>query len=574
MDKEKERIEDRFSVIIGPTKDLQRDLPYRNLAQMVFNPAEREDPASPTLIAHKNDQIINISLDKLRAVLSELMGWLVEKGIGLGDTVCILRLSHTSELPVALMYGASSVMGSRVLLPMSAEPDELRDWIEATRPKVAFRSGSEDIPSTTRAQMATMDDILEEEGCPVYDLIEDVHIYGLIEGQGALDIPLVEDAVKGTDLDTPTVVLSTSGSTGRSKLVAYDQSSILRSCLAWEVAGLFKGSRRRYFTPLFSHSMGVRTFWNALWSRSALCLITPELLVEGPERAAPLLERMSPDHITSGPAMFNVFKGLGLYGPGREQGPKPRSIIGFSSGVPFDKDTASDYSRWTGGQLHNAYGLTETMQVTNSMLGGPPGPCLGMPLPGVSIGLEEYEGPLYRLYVRSPFGSKGYLLGAEDGMSGFVGGGWFCTGDIVHYEGSGLEFAGREGIDFIKDGFGLKIPISVLGTIYGEAIGSSLLTHYIPALDSPGIAALFIGKSIDVPPAELHGRLVSTVSMLGSILDPFSARHLRLRRYAILKEEPGLTHKGTLSRKWVEGRHADLIRALMQGIPDERAIHV
>ena len=88
---------------------------------------------------------------------------------------------------------------------------------------------------------------------------------------------------------------------------------------------------------------------------------------------------------------------------------------------------------------------------------------MGAPLPGVTVGLEHFKGKsLYRLHIKSPFGCKEVL--GEDPPNR-TRDGYLYTGDIVRLNRNRLLYEGRESTDFIKDGFGVKIPLTTVKDI-------------------------------------------------------------------------------------------------------------
>ena len=87
---------------------------------------------------------------------------------------------------------------------------------------------------------------------------------------------------------------------------------------------------------------------------------------------------------------------------------------------------------------------------------------LGAPLPGVKIGLKRLIGEhnLYELHVHSKFGMKSLVEGSyhSDQFPRF-----YNTGDIVELDSeNSICYVGRDKIDFIKDGFGVKISYNFI----------------------------------------------------------------------------------------------------------------
>ena len=346
-------------------------------------------------------------------------------GLRPGDTVCLIRLPRTSELLVAVAYAGLSAAGLRVLFPMAVDREHLGDWLARSEARAVLWApaelGGPQGHDTDRALLAELEGELERQGLVAYDLERDV---GLVEAlrrapRSSPDPrdPAVRAVGQGTGPETECLLLTTSGTSGESKLVRYRQGAFLQSCAAWEAAGLFSAERQggRALCVLLAHSMGLRAFWNALWTRTPLCLIHPEWFSEHPARVRSLLRRMRPAHVTGGPAVVRTLLELGRVFPDLKESCYRDLRCLVSSGATFAGDAGRRVEASLGVALHNAFGMTETLQVLSTLAPGPLDgrpPALGNPLPGVRVGLEPAPGhpaDVYRMHVRSPFGFAGYL---------------------------------------------------------------------------------------------------------------------------------------------------------------------
>ena len=139
--------------------------------------------------------------------------------------------------------------------------------------------------------------------------------------------------------------------------------------------------------------MGVRAFWNAIWTGQPLCLIPPEWFLEHPARVRSLLSRMRPRHVTGGPAVFHALLELARVFPDLKENGLGSLRCAVSSGAPFDRDMARRIRTALGLELHNAFGTTETMQVLSTLVGpSDDAGTMGGPLPGVKIALVPVAG--------------------------------------------------------------------------------------------------------------------------------------------------------------------------------------
>ena len=271
--------------------------------------------------------------------------------------------------------------------------------------------------------------------------------------------------------DDEILIVSTSGTSGHSRLLVYTHKAYFLNCFSWELAGFYKPDLLggKGFTPLFTHTMGIRAFINALWTGVPVCLIITDWFIEKPEIVRYLLLKMKPEHITGGPAVYNAFIELFRMFPELKSEISAHFKTLVSSGARYNPATSNEVLTATGLRLHNAFGTTETQQVTSTLLssrsvfeeGRTP---LGKPLPGVSIGLIKTDTGAnhYRLFVKSVFGCKYCLQEKDAGMDNY-----YETGDIVVFDNNKeLYFSGRANQDYFKDSFGVKIPIPSFHSYY------------------------------------------------------------------------------------------------------------
>ena len=419
------------------------ELRARSLGDLVFEPRDGERDDEPIILGCFDRRMLTVTLGQLRHAVLGLSRELASSGLKRGDTVCLVRLPRTSEALCAVAYAALSACGLRVLLPMYVELERFSEWLERARVKVVLWSAAEvdelSDHASDRALLAQLTSACSALDVPCRCLLRDLGVLDLIEGApaGSPEPDARIEALRAPALDEECLLLTTSGTSGLTKLVRYRQAAILRGCASWEAAGLFRPERHggRGLCLLFAHSMGVRAFWNAVWTRKAVCLVTPEWFVEHPERVRALLLEMRAEHVTGGPAVFRALLELMRVFPEAKSSFLRDLRCAVSTGAPFDPEMARRFEVALGVKLRNAFGMTETMQVSSSLLDEreDADAYLGEPLPGVRLGLERCPGegePTWRLHVSTACGSAGYV---EDGTSPPASGrpGWLATGDLV-----------------------------------------------------------------------------------------------------------------------------------------------
>jgi acetylornithine/succinyldiaminopimelate/putrescine aminotransferase/predicted amino acid dehydrogenase/acyl-coenzyme A synthetase/AMP-(fatty) acid ligase len=563
-------------LVLGAADTQIESPPVRSLAAAIFQRFHGEDDSRPVILGCLSAPELRptrISMRQLRHLVLHVTEQIAKRGIVPGDTVALIRLPRTCETLTALVYLGLSAYGVRVLFPMYVELEALDEWLQVTGAKLVLASPheveevikNESDVATSRAVRASAARL----GLPLTCIYSELGLVERLEtnyeSSPALDDPRVASMLASANLDTESLLLTTSGTSGKSKIVRYRQGAFIRSCVSWERAGFFDRARLggRCLCLLLGHSMGLRALWNAVWTREAVCLITPEWFLAYPERVRSLLVEMKPEHVTGGPTVFNTLLEFARVYPdlGRACFTELKCLV--SSGAPYSSGLARRIASTFGLELHNGLGLTETLQVACTLVGGRP-PTIGLPLPGVRLRLSRDEGlppKTYRLETSAPFGFAGYLGRKEQGE-------WFDTGDLVERTDAGLVYVGREKWDFLKDGTGVKISRLRLADLYAGGPGN---VEFVALQHEPGLAAIvFLGPKVGVEgvvtaPAELaalQGFFEARLERLRGKLEEFEMRHLGVGRFAAVAGDPPRTRKGNLKRAEIEARFAALIERL------------
>lgn len=576
--------------VIGAAKALSGALRFRNLYELIFSGAAAASDEKFIILGTYGRSDLNVTLKQFRRAILHLLQKFDDMNVAPGDTVCLIRLPRTSETLVAVAYAALSAAGIRVVLPMYSEVDQIGRWLVRTRAKAVFWSACEmlagDAHDSDKALLtrlsASIDGIVQTS-----DLNGDLDIYRLLTSNGSVG-SVRRDASSAkyrgsADANTECLVLTTSGTSGDSKLVRYRQGAIMRSCESWEIGGLFSTEKLggRCLCLLFAHSMGIRSFWNAVWTGNPIGLIPPEWFFEHPERVRSLLLRMRPEHITGGPGVYRLLLEFGRVFPDLKADCFPQIHTVVSSGAPYDEKTAARVRQSLGIPLINAFGMTETMQVLSTLVDGPlsvgPRSDLGNPLPGVRIGLLPVGDPAagqHKLLIDSPFGFAGYIGDEERaGKAAEAADEWFDSGDIVQKCANGLHFVARETPEFLKDSFGIKLASRLLAEFYGSPDPPIVHVEYFALEAEPGLAAMVFveqaaaaGAGESIRSRSVRGRVRSLfearIERLYGKADDLLARHASIARIACVSGWPPTTAKGTVSRACIEKRFAALIRKL------------
>ncbi len=572
--------------------------PETSLAATLLAPSPRapEHPERTILLGTCDNREWRITLGQLRWAVLELAECFRRRGLKPGETACLLRLPRTSETTLAVAYAALTCYGARVLLPMFTEAGQLDDWLRRTESRAVLWAAAELESVGTPGDRERFDRIRSRVaalGLPAWCLRSELGVEPLVRGAPAggpdADDPRIRALAARGGNDAECLILTTAGSNGQGKLVCYREQALRRSCAAWEAAGFYRPDRLggTGLCLLFSHSMGIRAFWNAIWTRAPLCLIPPEWFLEHPERVRALLAQMRPAHVTGGPAVFRALLEFARTYPDVKDACLASLRCLVSSGAPLDAAVARRVEACFGLPLRNAFGTTETMQVLSTLMPPQLGPELGGPLPGVGVRLEPCGAPsqrLYRLLVASPFGASGYL-----GRDGARAPRWHATGDLLRQCADGFEYAGRDDPAVVKDGFGVKVPRTLVARRYADLGDPVLHIEVLPLAEEPGLAGLVFvrpdgaagapreGGEPRPAPGSSAGPLTDRPTLrrvrallegrheeLARSLDDFELRHLTLDRFACVAGEPPRTAKGNVSHDAIAAMWPGLLGSLVQ----------
>ena len=388
----------------------------------------------------------------------------------------------------------------------------------------------------------------------------------------------MKKAFKENNLKTESVIFTTSGTSGESKLVLYEQGAFIRNCTSWQVAGMFKKEKLggRSFIDILPHSISVRALFNAIWTGFPVCIVSTDWIYQKPEKILPFLIKMKPENLTIGPSSFNLILELIKIVPELKNAVFSDLKTVASTGAPYNNKTAEDVKNILGLYLHNAYGTTETQQVLTTVL------CdqnelvqhnnsMGKPLPGVEIGLKKYSNNMYRFFIKSPFGHKSII--SDDTV---LSDEYFYCGDIVKLgKNNSLIYVGRDNRDFIKSGYGAKIPICSLKEYYKLLYNQVGHIEYYPTGRfnfSLGIAALIFIKNKTIPQGRVtdkkvmkkYVKLIKNINnSLLTTLEPFEYEQRTITRFLLINSDVFTTFKGTISKYDMKRQYKDEINDLL-----------
>lgn len=553
-----------------------------NIAALIFQRLPHRDEDSFILLSHIDDTYVTVSLPRLRFVVSSLYKEFQEKNIKPGDTVLLVTLSVNTEVYTVLLFFALVSYGVRVLFPLFVETAALDIWVKRTHCSVVIIPEKEvlSLRGYDRQKQVISDirAIAQNNSLQVYDVTRDFHLHDLVHQAlpqyEFLQDSLVQRCLQDTGMSTESVIFTTSGSSGVSKLVLYQQGAFLRSCQSWQESGMYSAERLggRSFLDIIPHTMSARALFNALWTGHAACIVNTEWIKQRPQIIFRFLVQMKPQVMTLPPASFKLILEMVALAPEVKTLAFSELRTVVSTAAPFSPATAEEMKKQFGLYLHNAYGTTETQQVLTTLLCEAfelqlPEVMLGRPLAGVTVGLRKFDEGLYQMFVKSPFGHS-CILGTQPCPAE----GFFYTGDIVRVvHDNVLVFVGREQKDFFKSGYGAKVPLSYLKRYYKDLY--TMVNHIeFYAFEtfhfSFGIAALIFvtepqlstGRITDKRTIQKYSSTINRINrQLMQILEPFEYDHQLITRFLLINSPVTYTMKGTVSGSSIQTRfHAEI----------------
>jgi len=357
----------------------------------------------------------------LRREVHRLADRLRAAGIGANDRVAIV-LPNGPEM--ALVFLAASVVGCAAPLNPTYREDEFRYYLNDLAVKALI---------TPEGEMAAAHAALPE-GTMTITAVGKV---------SSLDL-IARDPVPGTDdeptSDTIALVLHTSGTTSRPKIVPLRQRNLVHSARnVAETLRLSQHDRCLNVMPLF-HIHGLVAGLLAPLSAGGSVVCTPGF---DPFEFHRWLGAHQPTYYTAVPSMHQVVSVMG-----RSRGPRRTSLrLVRSSSASLPGPTLEGLTELFGVPVIEAYGMTEaTHQMASNPLppeAAKPG-SVGLPT-GVEVAILDEANRLLpaggrgEVVIRGATVFDGYENNPEANDASFTGG-WFRTGDQGFLDEDGYLF--------------------------------------------------------------------------------------------------------------------------------------
>jgi oxalate---CoA ligase len=375
-------------------------------------------PDSPALVALPGDVLTYGDLLRQAAVLRQDLRAL---GISPHDRVAFTAVPHprTVTLLISLLCGCVAVP----VHPHYTEA-ELAEWLPRLRLAAILSGGDGPLAATARTI-----------GVPAIPPVPDSGPFRLRLGGEPVGPPVDDEQAARGSL---AYILSTSGTTGRAKLVPASHGNMACAIARqMHMLDIFPGDRTILLASL-AHAAGIQQVARALWSGgSILCPDTPDL-----DSLPEWTGRFDPTWLGLAPALMPMLA--------NRLGGRPNPSLRFiRSGTADLPETLRDeVERGLGVAIYNTLGASEAPTIAGE---GPrlphrPG-TVGVPVCEVRIvddaGQPLAEGEAGDLMVAGGTVVGGYWDDPEATARAFTADGWFRTGDRALVQDGYLTMLGR-----------------------------------------------------------------------------------------------------------------------------------
>ncbi len=453
---------------------------------------------------------------ELRDESGRLSSVLRGMGVGAGERVAV-RVEKSVE--AVLLYVACLRLGAAfVPINVAYSPAEVEYFLCDSQPRVAV---------VDPADLAVLMPLARAAG------VEHIVTLGA-DGRGSLPdmahgAPPMTLPEGGLGPNSLAAIVYTSGTTGRSKGAMLTRGNLASNAAVLAGTWRFTGEDvLLHVLPLF-HVHGLFAALNTVLASGSSMVLMSRF------DAAAALQRFRDVTVFMGvPTHYTRL----LQEPGLDREATARMRLFVSGSAPLLAETHREFSRRTGHQILERYGMTETLMNTSNPYEGPRVPgSVGPPLPGVSVRVTNAAtkagetGPdtIGTLEIKGPNVFAGYWRDQEKTRSEFTPDGWFRTGDLGRIDADGyVHIAGR-----VKD-----LVISGGYNVYPKEVEVEL--DAVPGvLESAvfGVAHPDFGEAVTAAVVLSKGTSLSEAALLDAIR-PRLARYKLPKRILLLNELP------------------------------------
>ena len=536
---------------------------------------------APAFVGLHGNEILEWSVSDLERFSRQVKNWLPQLNLKPGDTVALVRPEKESEFLLAVLTFA--LIGSGIHAALAdADIQNLQRVIDERQVQAIMiidshceSSGAlESSKSVAQIECANRTKKLADSQRIPFIVTPELDSFYRLQN---------DDHEQDTCEIDGELILFSSGTLGRPEMTCYSMESIVKSAQSFELAKIFdQGMRGNSICFSFAHTTGIRTVIQSMWNGSKVLLIPRELLLAQSWDAMDLIMQFPPSHITCAPGLLaRILKIVDKF-PGLQSILDGLDCI-HSIGAEFVANLSSRFRQ----RLHNAFGMTETQQVTSTLvsreqckilqdrgkpavtatssIGKPLTQPLGYPLAGVSIAvrMESQEQRIGELYIQTEIGSLSTRQESSPVSTGQPS--WFPTGDLVQLVGDEVYYYARKRTRQVANGLGENLDTSFLEKSFADRTGLKLVCF--DGGIHEGIVGIVFTKASNLLPSE------QIINQLGdAVLDwaqPSGGKRLPfndLSQVALVPAPCPITPVGKIDFPQILEDYADMIQDLQSGV--------
>ncbi len=404
------------------------------------------DPAAPCMILFDGEVWTYGDVDRASGRIANL---LVALGLNPGDRVAV----QVDKTPEALVLYLATIRAGMVFLPLNPayQPQELAYFLGDAKPRLFVCRPQLREQAPELALRAGVKHVLELGDDGRGSLIKAAMVY-----------PDTFKTVtrKGEDL---AAVLYTSGTTGRSKGAMLSHRNLAANAEVLHAYWHFqRGDVLLHMLPIF-HVHGLFVATHCVLMNGSAMLFEPKF------DAGRMLKLLPQATVFMGVPTYYVRL---LHEPGLTRAMCGHIRLFISGSAPLLKETFDEFHARTGHTILERYGMTEGgMFTSNPYTGERRGGTIGLPLPGVTIGIVNDAGKpvgpgeVGHILVKGENVFCGYWRMPEKTIEEFTDDGFFKTGDLGMRDADGyISIVGRSKDVIISGGLNVY-PKEIEGLI-------------------------------------------------------------------------------------------------------------
>jgi malonyl-CoA/methylmalonyl-CoA synthetase len=456
-------------------------------------------------------------------------------GVQVGDRVAV-RVEKSAQ--AVLLYVACLRLGAAfVPINIACSPNEVEYFLRDSRPQVAV---------VDPADLALLQPVAKQAA------VEHLVTLGA-NGSGSLTelvrcSELISESERSVGPDSLAAIVYTSGTTGRSKGAMLTRANLASNAAVLAESWRFTGEDvLLHVLPLF-HVHGLFAAINTVLASGSGMVLMPKF------DAAATVGRLADATVFMGvPTHYTRL----LQEAGLERAATARMRLFVSGSAPLLAETHQEFSRRTGHQILERYGMTETlMNTSNPYEGARVAGSVGPPLPGVAVRVINAETGVFEtasetigtLEVKGPNVFAGYWQDEQKTRGEFTADGWFKTGDLGRIDRNGYVYiVGR-----VKD-----LVISGGYNVYPKEVESEL--DAIPGVAESavfGVPHPDFGEGVTAAVVLKGGATLSEADILNSVR-PRLGRYKIPKRVLLVAELPRNT-MGKVQKNVLRATNASL----------------